>query len=65
MLATRMDSKASILAKLNYTEWQYLTNALYFIPLVKISVKRKPNIILKFTDEIRQKQMRLADYHDS
>lgn len=65
MLATGVDFEGNITARLNHVEWQYLSNVLYFIPQVKISVKRKPNITLKFSDEIRQKQMRLADYHDS
>lgn len=65
MLASKVDSEASTPEKLNYAEWQYLSNTLYFIPLVKISVKRKPNITFKFTDEISQKQVRLENYHDS
>lgn len=61
MLASKVDFEASTREKLNYAEWQYLSNAFYFIPLVKISVKRKPDITFKFTDEISQKQVRLEN----
>lgn len=65
MLAIGVDFEGNITARLNHIEWQYLRNVLYFIPHVKHSVERKHSITLKFSDEIRQKQMRLADYHDS
>lgn len=65
MLATGVDFEENIIARLNHVEWQYLSNVFYFILQVKLSVKRKLNITLKFSDEIRQKQMRLADHHDS
>lgn len=65
MLAVGVDLEGNKTARLNHLEWQYLSNVLYFILQVKLSVKRKLNIALEFSDEIRQKQMRLADYHDS
>lgn len=65
MFTTGLDFEGNLTARLNHIEWQYLSNVLYFIPQVKLSVKRKLNITLKFSDEIRQKPMRLADHRDS
>lgn len=65
MLAIGVDFEGNINARPNHVEWQYLSNVLYSILQVKPSVKRELNITLKFSDEIRQKQKRLADYHDS